>query len=311
LSPWLIGLAWAAPVAAQEIWTVERPGAARRTGTFANRLLTESSGVAASRRWPGVLWTHNDAGHDALLFATDTTGADLATFRLTGARNVDWEDIALGPCHGVTCVYLADTGDNDRARASVAIYRVPEPVPHGNPDRLRATARAEVLAFRYPDGPHNVEALWVDPAGDAYLVTKQRRGRARLYRLPAEAWSSAGPVAAQALGSVPIEAQGRAAGGVTGAALSPGARWVAVRSYVAIYFFRRAASGALELPARPLACDVLGLEPQGEGVTWLDEHHLALTSERGRWRRGTVAVVECPLPDDTTAGRQRGTARNP
>jgi len=41
---------------------------------------------------------------------------------------------------------------------------------------------------------------------------------------------------------------------------------------------------------------VLGLESQGEGVAWLDQDRVALTSERGVFGRGTVAVVQCRIP---------------
>ncbi|MBA3316597.1 MAG: hypothetical protein H0T50_00700, partial [Gemmatimonadales bacterium] len=114
-------------VGAQSPWEM-RPGAhARRTGTFQHRSLDESSGVAASRRQPGILWTVNDSGNEAWLFATDSLGRDHGTFMVVGAENRDWEAIALGPCGGRECLYLADTGDNDRRLRTARIYRVPEP----------------------------------------------------------------------------------------------------------------------------------------------------------------------------------------
>ena len=84
-----------------------------RTGTLHSPRVTESSGVAASRAHPGVLWTHNDSGDDAYVYATDLAGADRGLVRIRGARAVDWEDIALGPCptRRGACLYIADTGD--------------------------------------------------------------------------------------------------------------------------------------------------------------------------------------------------------
>jgi hypothetical protein len=52
------------------------PSVAELTGTLRSPLVTESSGVAASRRHPGILWTHNDAGDDAVLYATNLGGED-------------------------------------------------------------------------------------------------------------------------------------------------------------------------------------------------------------------------------------------
>src|SRR5438309_1605081 len=72
--------------------------------TFANAVtngivniagLTEASGVAASRNNPGVLWTHNDSGHPAQIYALDTQGRLLGTYAVPG--NTDNEDIAIGP----------------------------------------------------------------------------------------------------------------------------------------------------------------------------------------------------------------------
>jgi len=39
--------------------------------TFQSPRLIESSGVAVSHTYPGVLWTHNDSGDGPYLYATD------------------------------------------------------------------------------------------------------------------------------------------------------------------------------------------------------------------------------------------------
>ena len=68
------------------------------TARFRSPRVRESSGVAVSRAHRGVLWTHNDSGDDAYVYATDLAGTDRGVVRIRGARAVDWEDIALGPC---------------------------------------------------------------------------------------------------------------------------------------------------------------------------------------------------------------------
>jgi hypothetical protein len=35
----------------------------------------EASGLALSRRTPGIIWSHNDSGHDAVLYALGSNGA--------------------------------------------------------------------------------------------------------------------------------------------------------------------------------------------------------------------------------------------
>ena len=294
----LVLLAPPPSAAAQSQWRVEPPLEAHQTAVFGDARVTESSGVAVSRRSPGVLWTHNDSGNPPYLFATDTTGAVRGTFSVTGARNVDWEDIALGPCEGGSCLYLADTGDNRERRTYVAVYRVPEPdLPADRPKRVRPTARAHALIFRYPDGPHDVEAMWVSPAGDVHLVTKGSSDPVRHYRLPAAAWTSVRPVVAELVQQLPLSLRSKA-DLVTGASLSPDGRIVAVRTYGAVYFFFLAPrTGRLEAPPASPACDALGLGIQGEGVGWLDDEVLVLTSERAVLPAGTIAVTRCDLPE--------------
>ena len=285
------------PACAQIRWKVERPIAGRVTGSFADGRVDESSGVAPSRRMPGVLWTHNDSGDGPLIYASDTTGAALGTFRVAGARNRDWEDIAFGPCGAKrTCLYLADTGDNRENQSTVALYRVAEPLlPVKHPRRIEDTQPAEGLRLRYPDGPHDVEAMWVAPNADVHLVTKGRSGPIRHYRVPASAWSSNKTVTAERVEQLPISVVS-SEDFVTGAGLSPDGRTVAVRTYSTIYFFFPSRDGHLETPSEPLGCDVSRLGPQGEGVGWLDRRRVVLTSERNLLPAGTIAIAECPLP---------------
>src|SRR5205085_1640483 len=63
-------------------------------GVLAAPGLTESSGIVASRIHPGVYWTHNDSGNPPELFAVDERGRNLGVWRVSGASNVDWEDIS-------------------------------------------------------------------------------------------------------------------------------------------------------------------------------------------------------------------------
>src|SRR5678816_20005 len=64
---------------------------------------------------------------------------------VTGAEIVNWEDIAVAPCPGGSCLYIGDIGDNHASRSSIAIYRVPEPAPNA-----KATDQAEVMHATYP-----------------------------------------------------------------------------------------------------------------------------------------------------------------
>ena len=96
-------------------------------------IVSDASGLAASRVHPDVLYTHNDGaqsdgGRSPTIFAISATNASLlGSFSVTGAENVDWEDIAVGPCPDKgSCIYIEDAG-HVSGRAYNSIFRVREP----------------------------------------------------------------------------------------------------------------------------------------------------------------------------------------
>ncbi len=129
----------------------------------------ETSGLAMGRRTRGVLWSHNDSGNDAVLFAMDVAGAVRGRVSVP-MRMRDWEDVSAGRCPAGDCLYLADIGDNGARRPHVAVLRVPEPRVNDS-----TTLAPEVFTVTYPDGPHNAEAMFVIGA-DAFIITKDRVG---------------------------------------------------------------------------------------------------------------------------------------
>ncbi len=280
---------------AQMPWQHEKPAGSPHAVAFANAELTESSGVAASRLQPGVLWTHNDSGNDPVIYATDTLGRDIGSFAVTGAINEDWEAISIGPCGTMrreSCLFIGDIGDNGSRRHDITIYRIPEPRVVPGSARRRATARATALRARYPDGPRDAEAMFVSSAGNLYILNKGG-GAIRLYGIPATSWRSRRPITLRALGRVPIVPESAALRLVTDASLSPDGVHVAVRTYREVFFLRLDRNRLI--PGNPpRACDTFGIQLQGEGVAWLEADRLVLTAERAFVQPGSVAVVTCP-----------------
>ena len=238
--------------------------------------LREASGVALSRRTPGLLWSHNDSGQPLLYGVDAATGSVRGRVRVTGAMVEDWEDVSVAACPGGSCLYIADIGDNRLARRSVSIYRIPEPQPQD-----ADSTRAEVFTAVYPDGPHDAEALFV-ASEDLYIVTKA--AATAIYRLPK-------PL--RAGGNMMLERVGRLAlKRVTDAETSTDGKWVAVRTNQEIGFYRtadveRGTPRGITVSVRTLK------EPQGEGVA-LDGQKVYLTGEGSR--AGTLNVLRCTLP---------------
>jgi hypothetical protein len=274
--------------------------------TNLHRALVENSIAVTSVSQPGIIFGANDSGHESVLFAFDSTGKARGEWKVLQATDRDWEAASLGPCRpgdgATSCVYIGDVGDNDARKSHVTIYRIPEPRVNSIPDSA-SQVPAKRLDFRYPDHPHDVEAMYVAPDGALFLITKRRlldgnrRPRpALLYRVPASAWDSSGIVTASLVDSLPIVPGSAANREVSDAALSPDGKRLAVRTYAEVYVFAMDSVSGRPFPnTTPTACIIHGLrEKQGEGIGWWwDSRRLVLTSEG---RNAPLFVVSCSVP---------------
>ena len=155
-----------------------------------------------------------------------------------------------GPRPGEPYLYLGDIGDNLDERTEIIVYRIPEPAAGGGgatvPTKAApaATAPAEALRLRYPDGPHNAEALAVHPTtGDLYVITKDAQA-ARVYKAAAPLDPSKATTMIQ-VGTIRLGAGTRGLEQVTGADISPDGRRVALSTYAQGYELEAPAGGAV------------------------------------------------------------------
>ena len=235
----------------------------------------EASGLAASQRHAGVLWTHNDSGDAARLFAIGRDGRVLATLRFAGVQARDWEAMAVGrDDRGEPALFAGDIGDNLGVWPSVTVYRVAEPA------RLRdATARAERYRLRYPDGPRDAEALLVDPRANRLYVASKDEAGGSLYQAPAELRGDRVNL---------LRRVGRVPASVTDGAYSPDGRLLVLRDYRAAYVY--AASGGR------LATVPLPLQQQGESIAFSADGGSLLAGSEGAGSE----VWRVPLPEAAT-----------
>lgn len=165
--------------------------AGHELGRIKAKPLQEISGIAASREYPQVLWMHND-GEASHIYAVRISGKVAAQVRITETVE-DVEDVAIGPGPDkeVDYLYLGDIGDNDGDRREVQIVRFPEPPL--DEDRGQSRMKdAVVIRLRYPDSPHDAEALMIDSGtGDLILATKEEE-KTRIYAARGADLESAG-----------------------------------------------------------------------------------------------------------------------
>ena len=173
-------------------------------GELASPPRLETSGLAASRRNPDVLWVHDDSGGAASLYAITTRGEAIGTLRVHGAKNVDWEDLAAYELDGKAWLLIADTGDNDAKRATIFLHIVEEPAREQlSPANELDVRPTRTLQLRYEDGPRDCESAAVDVAERAVYLLSKRDDVPRLYRVDLAPKDGDAIVVARRVGTVP------------------------------------------------------------------------------------------------------------
>ncbi len=281
--------------------------------------LDEISGLAPGLASPSVVYAENDSGDSARFFALDArTGAVRGVYSVSGAHNVDWEDLAVAPdSAGHDSVWLADIGDNDAERADVTVYRVDEPrLSAGQDVGDVATSAPDVWTLRYPDGAVNAESFMVAPGGIGYLVTKSVLGASTVYRLPVrpgagELTEVARVQFAPAGSADPFGVVGELT--ATGASISPDGSLLAIRTYSDAYLWHLSDGDvAAALRAEPTRV-TLPDQPQGESIA-LTSSAMLIASEGVGSAVYSVPLPQLPAartPASTSAGVRSSAAAAP
>ncbi len=253
------------------------PPFAQLSGLIIAPGLDEISGMATSRAHADTLWVANDGGNAADLYAIGPRGGLQATLHVAGVVNTDWEDLASFDLDGRHYILIADTGDNGGLRKTLQLHVVEE--PHALTDG--AVRPAWSIAFRWPDGPRDCEAVAVDAARGEILLISKRRQPPELWGLPLRPQRGALLVArrlghlagvpqpdAQALREDAHLAKIRTQ--VTAADLSPDGDTLAVLTYHDVLLYRRHGQtswGAAVMTQWPEVHELPWL-PQAEALSW-------------------------------------------
>jgi len=256
-------------------------------GKIASDEITESSGLVASKCQENVLWTHNDSGGGAFVFALNTAGKKLGTFRVKGATNIDWEDIAAYKnADGECFLYIGDIGNNARARNDLVVYLVKEPMVSASDTSSSKKNPIEIkdykfIKFNYPDSRHDAETLFIHPqTADIYILTKELSRAAGVYKLSnnygSDKINKLEKITDLSVPAIPN-------GFLTGGDISSDGRKVVVCDYFAAYEFalpENSKSFEEIWKQKPLTISI-GEREQGEAVCYsFDGKSIFATSEK-------------------------------
>lgn len=256
------------------------PEGAAMLCTNSDERLAEASGLVTTPNGYAVV---NDGGDQVSVFLLDR---ECAVSRiLTSPQDpFDPEDLARTEDGAL---WIADIGDNERERETVVIWEV---------DPSTGSATKHRLA--YPDGAHDAEALLIPADKAPVIVTKESSGIAKVYVAPQPLSASAtGTRTLRAAGTVTITAAGTSGGPtdagptagvlVTGGAIAPDGKHVALRTYTDAYEWELDSAGdstasdvATALGSGEPTRTPLPGEPQGESIAYtLDNAGFVTLSE--------------------------------
>jgi hypothetical protein len=232
-------------------------------GTLNDPMIQSASGLAASRAYPNMFWTHNDAGKYSAVFLLDSTGKRKSYFQVTGGVNTDWTDMAIGPgpVAGTNYIYLADIGDSKVNRNNASVQRFPEPHSpldtSGNPG---ATEKADHIVFQYPDGPRDAETILVDATTkDIYIIDKGALASVYVARYP-QAVDSLFTIKKIALLQLTS---------LRGGSMSSDGQEILVKDLYHVYYWKRKPNeSVLDALLRPPVTVPYTSEIHGEAICW-------------------------------------------
>ncbi|TDC45120.1 hypothetical protein E1281_31415 [Actinomadura sp. KC345] len=240
--------------------------------------ITESSGLAVSRRHQGVVYTHNDSGGVPTIYALGTDGRVRAALTLGGAQARDWEGMAIGEDgRGRPSIFVADIGDNlGGAWPYVTVYRIPEP------SRLRSqTIRATAFKIKYEDGPRNAETFMINPRTNRIYIASKLFG-GKVYE---------GPKRLRTSGFNTMREVSDAPSIATDGAFSPDGRLCVIRTYFGARLYSVDADGR---PGKSLTSIGVPRQEQGESVTFTADGRSILAGSEGT----DQPVYRIPLPEE-------------
>lgn len=243
--------------------------------------------VAAKSDW---IWTLQDSGNAAELYAIDKSGNLKNTLKITNAPNIDWEDLATDPRGNL---YIGDFGNNANKRQDLSIYKVAQ----SDLGKTSAAVSTEI-GFYLPEQTefppkksgriYDIESFFYYN-DHFYLFTKNRsskfNGTTALYEVP----NKEGRHAAKLISTFDTcDAYNHCA--VTSADISPDGKKVILLGSSYVWIFT-GFSGNNFFSGQSEQIDLQSFT-QKEGVCFTDNNTLLITDEREKKNGGYLYELD-------------------
>jgi hypothetical protein len=226
--------------------------------------VNELSGLAASVRFPGILWANNDSGDTNRVYAIDSSTCQVkAVVKMSGAGYYDYESIAMGrDGSGNPEIWVGDTGDNSRSRANVQLYRFSEPTSLKD-----QTVTVKKVTVTWSDGKRDSESMFVEPVpnGRVFLVSKE--ANSGVYELRGDyrstGWATTGSRISSTIGTA------------TDAAVAPNGSRTVIRNYT------KSTSLLSGIPGTSAKTLAIPSQQQGEAITFSSDSRYVFVGSEG------------------------------
>ena len=180
---------------------------ATTVGTVQGDALDEPSGLVVSPLESNVLWTHNDAGDVARLFAMSPSGDVLRKYLVSNVAMGDWEDLAIA---GST-LWIGDLGTD--ADSPPLLVSVPLPIVGPGDEDDGVLVPDDVLAVSFPGARPDVEAIFYDERSAQMVLVSRATGDITDVFTVDLSDGEAKPLATLAFGHGALEGDGEVTGG--------------------------------------------------------------------------------------------------
>jgi hypothetical protein len=209
--------------------------------------------------------THNDDG-PAELYEVSYKGNLVRTIAIPGAENVDWEDVT---CDTTGTLYISDLGNNRNMRKDLAIYVYTPGAKSARKIRVKYGDQYDFPPIEREKNFDSESIFWWE--GALYAITKNRGHHlVKMYRISTQ-------VSDQVV--YPVDSM-KLFEPITGAAVSPNKKVLAVLGYGKVYLFRL--SKGKNFFAQPMDSIRFKYSGQSEAIWWRDQAHLYVGNEAQR-----------------------------